>query len=184
MLETTGELTAAMAAGREEAVEVFYRRYFDWLYAQARRASGRDEAFCLDVVQDSVLRVIRTVRKVESENQFRGWLALVVKTTAYDQLRAESRRRQREILVAATRSELSREASPDADDRLQWLTRSIAHLDGELAEMLEMRFQKRWTLRQIGQSLGMTIGAVDGRLRRALRELKLEADEKFNDDAE
>src|SRR5262245_29357102 len=44
--EATEKLTAALAAGDEEAVESFYRQYFDWLYAQARRFSGgRDESF-------------------------------------------------------------------------------------------------------------------------------------------
>src|SRR5262245_41491413 len=55
----TEKLTAALAAGNEDAVETFYRRYFDWLYAQARRATRRDESFCLDVVQDAVLRIMR-----------------------------------------------------------------------------------------------------------------------------
>src|SRR4051812_27498718 len=44
----THDLTAALAAGEERAVETFYQRYFDWLYAQARRATRRDESFCLD----------------------------------------------------------------------------------------------------------------------------------------
>jgi len=89
----TKTLTAAMAAGNEDAVETFYRRYFDWLYAQARRATRRDESFCLDVVQDAVLRIVRTVRCVKTEPQFRAWLRLVVQTTAFDRLRSERRRR-------------------------------------------------------------------------------------------
>ena len=55
-------MTSAMAAGDGGAVEAFYRRYFDRLYAEARRATRRDESFCLDVVQESVLRIVRTVR--------------------------------------------------------------------------------------------------------------------------
>src|SRR5690348_9977718 len=93
-----------MAAGDEAAVEAFYRQYFDWLYAQARRYSRRDEAFCLDVVQDAVLRIIRTVRAVPSEAQFRGWLCLVVQTTTLDCLRCERRRAKRETAVLAAQS--------------------------------------------------------------------------------
>src|SRR3954464_2660020 len=52
-------LTASLAAGDRAAVEAFYRRYFELLFRAARRAAGRDEAFCLDVVQEAVLRVIR-----------------------------------------------------------------------------------------------------------------------------
>jgi len=179
VFDTTAKLTAAMAAGEEEAVEVFYRRYFDWLYAQARRASRRDEAFCLDVVQEAMLRVIRTVRKVESENQLRGWLTLVVQTTAYDLLRSEGRRRKREMVVAAGRTESA--AASDEQERLDWLWEQIAGLDRPLAKILELRLERRWSLRRIAESLGLSIGTVDGRIRRALRRLKMDAIEKFDD---
>ncbi len=181
MLETTAELTAAMAAGEERAVEVFYRRYFDWLYRQARRVSGRDEAFCLDVVQDAVLRVMRTVRKVESENQFRGWMTLVVQTTAYDLMRSEGRRKKREMMVAAGREELMVAADGRDQQRLDWLWEQIAGLDRPLAKILELRLEQRWSLRRIAGSLGVSVGTIDGRIRRALRRIKLDAIAKFDD---
>jgi RNA polymerase sigma-70 factor (ECF subfamily) len=168
-----------MAAGDERAVEVFYRRYFDWLYAQARRASRRDEAFCLDVVQDAVLRVLRTVRKVESEPQLRSWLTLVVQTTAYDRLRAEGRRKLRETTVAAATAE----AAPIVDDnawQAEWLKQRIARMDPQLARILALRLEERWSLRRIADSLGLPIGTVDGRLRRALRQLRRQAIEDFD----
>ena len=90
MSDATEKLTAALAAGDEDAVETFYNSYFDWLYAQARRATRRDESFCLDVVQDAMLRIIRTVRAVRDEPQFRAWLRLVVQTTAWDRLRSDA----------------------------------------------------------------------------------------------
>lgn len=70
------QLTRGMAAGDERTIEDFYRRYFDWLYRKARCATGRNEAFCLDIVQDAVLRIVRCVRPVESEGRFArgcGW---------------------------------------------------------------------------------------------------------------
>ena len=89
--QQTAELTAGMASGDRSAVETFYRRYFDLLYAEARRATRRDEAFCLDVVQEGVLRIIRSVRRVASEAQLATWLRLVIRTTAFDMLRNEAR---------------------------------------------------------------------------------------------
>src|SRR3982750_1674035 len=96
MPEPVEKLTAAMSAGDGRAVESFYRGYFEFMYAQARKITRRDEAFCLDVVQDAVVRVIRTVRPVAGEGQFRAWLRLVTQTAAFDLLKAESRRKRRE----------------------------------------------------------------------------------------
>jgi RNA polymerase sigma factor (sigma-70 family) len=176
--ETTEKLSAAMAAGDEGAVEIFYRRYFDWLYAQARRASRRDESFCLDVVQDAVLRVIRTVRVVKSEVQFRAWLRLVVQTTACDKLRSESRRLRRESAVARPVVECADEPSDMAQH--DWLRRQIAQLDPQLARLMELRFGQGLTLRRIAAGLGLSVGTVDGRLRRALGQLRLGAFEEFD----
>jgi len=69
MFERIQHLSSAMAAGDSRAVDAFYRQYFDWMYAQARRVTRRDESFCLDVVQDAVLRVMRTVRAVDCESR-------------------------------------------------------------------------------------------------------------------
>ena len=184
--EPTRKLTAALAAGDECAVERFYRDYFDWLYAQARRASGgRDEAFCLDIVQDAVVRIMRTVRQVEAESQFRAWLKLVVQTAACDRLRSE-RRRQTHELAAATVAAGERAASADEmvghDEQLAWLKGEIARLDPRIVQMIEWRFQQRWTLARIGETLGLSIGTIDGRLRRALNELRERAIEEFESD--
>lgn len=182
MPDATEKLTAAMAAGDEEAVETFYRRYFDWLYAQARRATRRDESFCLDIVQDAVLRIVRTVRTASSEAQFRAWLRLVVQTTAFDAMRNERRRRRRELAVVAVPA-----AAPAKDDDLfddehrRWLRQQVARFDPQLVRLIELRFEKRWTLSRIAALFGLSIGTIDGRIRRALKELKERAPEELND---
>jgi len=175
MPQGIAQLSAAMAAGDSDAVEAFYREYFDWMYGQARRVTRRDEAFCLDVVQDAVLRVIRTVKAVDSESRFRGWLRLVVQTTAFDLLRNERRRKNREAMVGRSRP-VSDEADVDSL-QLDWLAEQIARLDPEIVRIIELRFEQSWTLRRIGQVLGLSIGAVDGRLRRAMKNLRFAAED-------
>lgn len=168
------ELTAAMAAGEARAVEAFYRQYFDAMYRHACNLTRRDESFCLDVVQDAVLRVIRTVRPVSSEAQFARWLRLVTQTAAYDLLKAESRRRRREALVAVAADAAGPGTETPADEeQLARLREQIASLDPRIARMIELRYEGGWTLARIAETMGLSIGTVDGRLRRALRDLRL-----------
>jgi len=171
-------MTAAMAGGDADAVAAFYREYFDWMFIQARLATRRDESFCLDVVQDAVLRVMRTIRRVDSEPQLRAWLRLVVQTTAFDLLRGERRRAARESISSVP--EIT--CDGNANDRLIWLADQLTRLDPQLVRMIEMRFEQRWSLRSIGQVLGLSTGAVDGRLRRVLKNLRQAANETFIDD--
>jgi RNA polymerase sigma factor (sigma-70 family) len=174
-----------MAAGDENAVEVFYRRYFDWLLAQARRASGRDESFSLDVVQDAVLRIIRAVKRVETERALLAWLKIVVQTTAFDLLRQEIRRTAREAVVVASRGEgiSSSEAEKADETQIAWLRQEIARLDPQLVRMIELRYDQKWTLARIGRQIGLSPGAIDGRLRRMLIELRKRAAKEGISDA-
>lgn len=183
MFDTAPILTAAMAAGDTRAVEIFYRRHFDLLYAHARRFTGRDEAFCLDVVQEAVLRIIRTVRPVKTETQLSAWLRLVVQTAAYDLIRQEARRNRRELVacVASSESRNAGEAEQSDGERLEWLRSEISSFDEQLVKMLDLRFDKRWTLARIAQAMGLSLGTVDGRLRRALAELRRRAMEIGHD---
>lgn len=162
-----------MAAGHGGSIEAFYRGYFDRMYRYARQATRGDEATCLDVVQDAMVRIVRTIKRVDSEAQLVAWVRLVVRTTAYDYLKRESRRRTRESLVLAG-SVAERGTDVDAE-QLEWLRGELSRLDPQIAKMIELRYEKLWTLTRIAASLGITTGAVDGRLRRALRDLRLRA---------
>jgi RNA polymerase sigma factor (sigma-70 family) len=175
--DDTQALTTAMAAGDAAAVAVFYRAQFDFMYAAARRATGRDESFCLDVVQDATLRIVRTVRPVATLPQLRAWVRLVVQTTAYDRLRADARRTRREAEVVVGHPA----ESTLADDRQTWLVRQLARLDAELVRLIDLRYDRNWTLARIAESLGLSIGTVDGRLRRAIQHLRDLASEQCDE---
>ena len=48
------------------------------MYGYVRRFTRRDESFCLDVVQDAMMRVIRKLTPKDSELQLLGWLRVLV----------------------------------------------------------------------------------------------------------
>ncbi len=176
-------LTSAVASGDTEAFARFYRAWFDSMYTVARRATGRDEAFCLDVVQDAMLRVIRSLKPMNTTGDLRRWLRVLVASCAYDRLRQESRRRAREKRAVAGRSNPGPSAlcADDVDRRLRWLHEELESLDDRSVQLLLMRHRFGWTLQQIGNVLGLKPGTVDGRLRRLQRTLRRRAKEQFDD---
>src|SRR4051794_39429865 len=137
------KLTADMAAGNAPAVELFYRAYFERLLAWARRATRRDEAFCLDVVQDAVVRIVRTIRPAASEGPLVTWLRLGVQTTADELLESERRRSRRETMAVAAvaggiRSNIAErpaESTGDDDEQLAWLKAQLDAMDPAIARM-------------------------------------------------
>lgn len=166
------ELTRAMARGDTEALGRFYELHFATMYADARRLTGRDESFCLDVVQDAMLRVIRSATPIRGDRALRCWLRLVVRSAAYDRLRSESSRRLRETAHAREHAECAVADDTELEERLAWLWRQIARMDVPEARLLVWRYRWGWTLRRIGEQLGLKPGAVDRRLRRLVAKVK------------
>lgn len=177
---STREITSAIASGDTRAFEHLFRDRFDGMYAEARRVTGKDEAFCLDVVQDAMIRVIRSMKPMNDDAQLRNWLCVVVRTCAYDRLRKDTRRRRRERESVDARAENAVEDGKQAE-RLAWLERELKTLDEPEARLLVLRFQLGWTLERIGRVLGLKTGAVDGRLGRLVGSLRRRARERYDE---
>ncbi|MCA9290788.1 MAG: sigma-70 family RNA polymerase sigma factor [Phycisphaerales bacterium] len=165
---TVHQITAAIASGDPEAFARLYRDRFDAVYDMARRTTRRDEAFCLDVVQDVMLRVSRCLPVMETDDDVDRWLQVAVRCAARDRFRAEQRRRRREHRASTTPA--ATDARPTADARRE-LDERLAALEPTWLEPLIMRYRFGWTLQRIATALGLSTSTVDGRLRHAVDRL-------------
>ena len=179
MTEDTEDLTRAIAAGDPAAFSRFYDRWFDHVFRDVQRSTRCDESFCLDVVQEVMMRVIRSIRPMPDDARVAAWLRVVARSCAIDRLRSEQRHRDRVRRAAAT-SASKRPARDDSNtyaEQLAWLEAELAELDPQSQDLLLLRHRLGWTLDRIGTALGLTPGAVDGRLRRLTRLLRRRAAE-------
>ena len=179
MNSSVRELTAAIASGDTEVFARFYRSRFDAMHAEARRSTGRDESFCLDVVQDAMIRVIRSMKPMDTEQHLNTWLRVVVRSCAYDRLRKEVRRRRWEKSAVE-----ARQAEPTDEvlsEKVAWLGRELAAMNDAQVRLLTMRYRFGWTLQRIGAAVGLKPGAVDGRLARLVAALRRRAQETFDE---
>ncbi len=178
-------LTAAIAAGDPEAFGVFYGQWFDRAYSLARSLTRRDESFCLDVVQDAMLRVVRSLRPMSDAAALARWMARVVHTTALDRLRADARRARREERAMARRAA---DASPrdgpialELEERAAWLAAQLREMPCEERRLLAERFERGKTFKDAGAALGMTGDAASGRIGRTVSRLRKLAREVSRD---
>jgi RNA polymerase sigma-70 factor (ECF subfamily) len=141
--------------------------------------TGRDEAFCLDVVHDVMMRVIRSIKPMDDASAIAKWLRVTVRSCAIDRLREERRRRDRESALQITSA--SQSEQDGIDEQLVWLRGELARLDPDSAALLAMRHRFNWTLQRIGTALGIRTGAVDRRLRTTIEQLRTRAGEVFDE---
>lgn len=175
---STIEETRAIASGDTEAFARFYDTWFTWVLAEARRATSRDEAFCLDVVQDVMLDVVKRLPPLANEAIVCSWLKRTIRSRAIDRLRSEQRRRRRESAVATS----TVTTDPDTDTRIAWLHEQLDELGHDVRDLLRMRHGLGWSLARIGGALGLRTGAVDRRLRTAIDELRRRAVQELPDE--
>ncbi len=173
--DDTAALTRAAARGDAESFSVLYERWFGRALTAAHRLTGRDEAFCLDVVQDAMLRAARRIPPLPNEAALGAWLCRVVHRAALDRLRAERRRTAREQATAphARPPTHDPDATPTAtlDDEIAWLRARLRELPPDENRLLGARFAHGHTLAQVGAALGITGDAAHGRIRRVLNRL-------------
>jgi len=171
--EAVRHLTGAIARGDRAALGTFYESWFDRAYTLARSITRRDEAFCLDVVQEAMLRVVRSIKAMDSQDELERWMTRVIHTAALDLLRRESRRSRRERSRSPAHT-----PSPDPTslaelaEQIAWLRARLAELPTEDGSLLRARFVQGHSLEQAGLHSGLTGDAAHGRVRRALRRLK------------
>ncbi len=164
-------LTKAIRRGENAAFGEFYEAWFDRLYAKARRISGRDEGFCLDVVQDALLRVVRAIPPMRTEADLERWMSRVLHSALLDRLKADRRRRNREQDAGMERMDPPEEdpaAAMEHEERITRVQAVLATLSEEDRTLIESRF---------GKGVWVSSHAAHGRLRRLLGALK----ERFND---
>jgi len=165
-------LCRAIRAGDDASFTHFYERHFDLLFAMTRTFTRRDESYCLDIVHDTMLRVIRSIPELSTWNEVHAWLRRTMISCVIDRARKDARRERREARTVA------REIEPTPHAELSWLRDRLRGLSADDQALIVMRFGRGATLESIATLERTTLGVVQGRIRRALAKLRTLVEER------
>ena len=164
---STSELTAAIASGSTEAFASFYELWFVRCLRSTMQMTGLDESTALDIVQDTMMKCATQLPRIDDTRQLQAWLDRVLVNAARDRIRQTSRRRARENRPTEDKRQRF------SMEELEALDHHLGKLDEQQRSILHLRFTLGWSLRKIGESLGLGgSGSIDGRIRRALDEIR------------
>lgn len=167
-------------AGDPTALTDFYQQWFDRSVAIVRGRTGRDESFALDVVQDAMIRVARSMPRLESEGDLSRWMIRVLTSCAIDRLKQEARETARRAMAGSTESNTPAASEiegndcsrPTINESMERLQRYVAELKPEQRAALSLRFWFGRSLAAIGRALSISEDAAHGKLRTSLRSLQ------------
>ena len=160
-------LTSRMAAQDEAAYREFYELYFNRLLRYLLVLAGGREETARDVLQATLLRVVRHARRFESEEAFWSWLTVLARSSMVD-----SARKHKRYFALLDRFFQSRAPAPpgpdgEADDRLMSLLEKNLHmLSPEERALIERKYMKGESVREIAADDGVTEKAIESRLLR------------------
>ncbi len=177
------ELVRAYRAGDIRAFEELHRRYVGSIYRLVRRKLG-DALLAEDISQETFLKALRMLDRVDDSFNFGGWVHTVARNLCYDELR----RRQRDLRVEeneedetdllASLPSTSRSFDPVQMQESNELRRQVWTVAQRLPEkyrlVLTLRELQGLSYRQIATILKMSESAVETLLYRARLRFKEE----------
>jgi len=177
-------ITLGIRRGDRAAFSCFYDTYSTLIFHTARTFTRRDEATCLDILQDTMIRVIDSIPTLHSHEEIRAWLTRATRCAAVDHLRKEHRRWKREhargTQAAASASTVS-SATDTTPDLATWLHGQLSHLDADTTLWLKRHIGDDVPLSTLADGGPRTRDAIYGVVRRTLTTLRRAAKEAFHD---
>jgi RNA polymerase sigma-70 factor (ECF subfamily) len=170
----TSALTAGLAAQDEEAFRRFHAAYFDRLLRYHLVIARGDAHEAQEALQETLLRVARHARPFGEAETFWSWLTVLARSAAVDTGRKRSRYWR--LIASYAHSLVSDVPAPvasDADEELNGLlSASMGELPREERSLVEGKYLRRATVRELASETGLTEKAVESRLLRARRQLR------------
>ncbi|MGH7243511.1 MAG: RNA polymerase sigma factor [Phycisphaerales bacterium] len=174
------QLSTAIRRGDEPAFRDFFEEWASTIESWSRDFVASDEHLALDIVQETMIRVIRSLPALDSHEAFVAWLRAANRSAVIDLLRRRlsSQARDRAAAKAEVVDSNSREVA-NADTAALAAALSTLSPDDQL--LLRLRADSSASFDQLTSALGGTPDSLYGRARRALARLKQLLSEEASD---
>jgi RNA polymerase sigma-70 factor, ECF subfamily len=180
---TDAELVSAYRAGDVRAFEELHRRHVGGIYRLVNRTLG-DALLAEDIAQETFIRSLRTLDRMDESFNFGGWLHTVAQNLCRDELRRRRRDPRLEEKAPADREILYEIPAPPSrfDPVIQAenheLRRQVWAVAGRLPEkyrlVLTLRELQGFSYRKIAKALKISESAVETLVYRARLRFKEE----------
>lgn len=147
-------------------------RYRAWIYKRCLMRLG-NPSDAEDATQDVILRLYHGLGSFEGRGSFLGWLYRVIdnhcNTFAMRQAKYQPTERLDQLIE---QFQVMHSQETDSMETVSQVRRTLAALPMQARDILQLRFFKGCSLKQISELLGISLSAAKMRLYRALEQFK------------
>jgi len=163
--KSVAQLTAALAAGNEQAFSEFYAAYAPRLLRYALTITRGDFALSEEAVQAALVRIASKVRSFSDEHAFWAWLACIVRSCVIDSARRDARYHS---LLARLRDNPVCEPSPAQIEQVfsEQLQVALATLSPADCQLLTAKYEQGQSTASLAALADCSPKAMESRLAR------------------
>lgn len=173
-MQTDNELIKSYCRDRSEnAFTELVRRHINMVFSAAVRETRGNAALAEEITQSVFTELARKADRLTGHPTLAGWLFTCVRHMSANALRAEERRKRRELQSQTMNELLSSDPSEEDWRQIQPALHDAMHqLNEKDRAVIVLRFLEERSLRDVALALGLNENAAHVRIHRALEKLR------------
>lgn len=165
------DLSRRMAAGDDAAWKTFHEHYGAVMFRVLLAATRGDPHLASEALQRAYLRVARHVRICHDEGQWVSWLRVVARSSLSDARRRDHRFWN--FLRHPDHGSVNPLKNTEGEtDLLAKLDLAMGKLTPDTRDLLEQKYFRGHSVKEISEKTGVTAKAIESRLTRARDQLR------------
>ena len=168
------DLARALQRGETRALTLLVERHHAPLLGYLYRLTGGDRPLAEDLVQETFLRVLRSIRQYHPAQRFKPWLYAIATNLTRDHFKRADTRRTDPIQTGTLSLPDPHQPEPTflAHDDARQVIAALAHLPDPQREAIILRYYQDLSLAEIAETLNIPLGTVKSRLSIGLQKLR------------
>jgi len=168
------QLMAQIKQGHEGALKTLYGKYAGALLHQVQKIIADQEA-AEEILQDVFVKIWKKAGQYdENRSRLFTWMSQIARNTAIDTARLVSFQRNKETDSLDTLVNIDAQLPAKAFNKIPdvGLQQVISKIDPEHRELIEYLYFRQYTQKETAEALGIPLGTVKTRLRKAISVLR------------
>ncbi len=168
------KLIQQMKSGDEAALQLLYQKYAGALLHHITRIIPDPEA-AEEILQDVFVKIWKKIGQYdENRSRLFTWMSQIARNTAIDTARLVSFQRNKETESIDTLVNVDAQLKAKAFNKIPdvGLQNVLSQIDPEHQELIEYLYFRQYTQKETAEALGIPLGTVKTRLRKAISVLR------------
>ncbi len=168
------KLIQQMKGGDEAALQVLYQKYAGALLHHITKIIPDPEA-AEEILQDVFVKIWKKIGQYdEKRSRLFTWMSQIARNTAIDTARLVSFQRNKETESIDTLVNVDAQLKAKAFNKIPdvGLQKVLSQIDPEHQELIEYLYFRQYTQKETAEALGIPLGTVKTRLRKAISVLR------------